>query len=506
MQLSKIILWPENKDLDIRVIQFVVGKVNYIIGDSDTGKSSIWPIIDYCLCSSELRVPVGPARDFASWFGIVLSNGEGEILIARQNSALKNEQTQKNRQSVYMLVEGSGIEIPASPRKNTDEASVEKLVAGKFNAFLNEIPRKLWDEHELQDKKIGKISFRDTLTLNHQMQYALLNPSSFISDSHYISILKLKKVLPLLLYSRETAYYRLKRGIQNKVQNEQKNFKGQLSDVNERMELLYREAFLLGLVETYMDPDVVKPDSDDLRLYLEGIIYSNETLLMADTNVVQYSEKLLLLGRIMECLEFARIIDKMNKSDYELQMLISDIHAIEFNSRNSDTIDEELSDLSKLIKAYARKLKLEYLEYTPIFDERAAILRFVTPVDQHVYLYQLGNTQSYVGYNIATFLSFHEFFLKRDQNPIFPFLLIDHPGQAFSSGKKSDDLDRIRILHECIDFAVERLKGAFQIIVLERVMPERILPNSVIVENWSNTSKQMLIPDSWKINSNETRK
>ncbi|PSL20303.1 DUF3732 domain-containing protein [Chitinophaga ginsengisoli] len=506
MQLSKIILWPENKSLDIRIIQFVAGKVNYIIGDSDTGKSSIWPIIDYCLCSSELRVPIGPARDFTSWFGIVLSNGEEQLLIARQNSALKNEQTQKNRQSVYMLLEGRDLDIPASPRKNTDEASVEKLVAGKFNSFLHEIPRKLWDEHELQDKKIGKISFRDTLTLNHQMQYALLNPSSFIADSHYISILKLKKVLPLLLYSKETAYYRLKRGIQSKVQNEQKNFKGQLSNVNERMELLYREAFSLGLVDTYMDPDVVKPESDELRLYLEGILYSKESLLVADGNIGQHREKLLVLGRIMECLEFAQIIDTMNKSDYELQLVTSDIHSIEFNSQHNGTIDEELSGLSKLIKAYARKLKLEYLEYTPIFDEKAAILRFLTPVDQHVYLYQLGNTQSYVGYNISTFLSFHEFFLKRDQNPIFPFLLIDHPGQAFSSGKKSDDLDRIRILHECLDFAVERLKGAFQIIVLERAAPERMLPNSVMVENWSNTSKQMLIPDSWKINSNETRK
>ncbi|SDH01087.1 DUF3732 domain-containing protein [Chitinophaga filiformis] len=499
MQLSKIILWPENKNLDIRIIQFVAGKVNYIIGDSDTGKSSIWPIIDYCLCSSELRVPVGPARDFASWFGIVLSQGEEEILIARQNSALKNEQTQKNRQSVYMLVEGSGIEIPASPRKNIDEASVEKLVAGKFNSFLNEIPRKLWDEHELQDKKIGKISFRDTLTLNHQMQYALLNPSSFIADSHYISILKLKKVLPLLLYSKETAYYRLKRGIQNKVQNEQKNFKGQLSNVNERMELLYREAFSLGLVETYMDPDVVKPDSDDLRKYLEGVLFSNAGLLAADAAL--NSEQLLVLGRIMECLEFAQIIDTVNRSDYELQIVTSDINSIEFDSRSNGIIDEELSGLSKLIKAYARKLRLEYLEYTPIFDEKAAILRFLTPVDQYVYLYQLGNTQSYVGYNIATFLSFHEFFLKREQNPIFPFLLIDHPGQAFSTGRKSDDEGRFRILSECLDFSVERLKKTFQLIILERTPPEQLLPNSVIVENWSNSSKKMLIPDSWKINS-----
>lgn len=53
IQLKEIILWPQNKELDIKTINFVEGKVNVIHGLSQTGKSAIVHITDYCLCASE---------------------------------------------------------------------------------------------------------------------------------------------------------------------------------------------------------------------------------------------------------------------------------------------------------------------------------------------------------------------------------------------------------------------------------------------------------------------
>ena len=42
-----------------RIITFETGKLNIIYGASQTGKSAIIPIIDYCLCSTTNRIPAG---------------------------------------------------------------------------------------------------------------------------------------------------------------------------------------------------------------------------------------------------------------------------------------------------------------------------------------------------------------------------------------------------------------------------------------------------------------
>lgn len=490
MYISKIIVWPVQENYPARVIELHAGKVNYIIGESDTGKSSIWPLIDYCLCSSELRIPVGPARDLVSWYGILLKDAESELLIARQNNTIENTK------SGFMLLRDTTVLLPQRPKINTREPEVKRILAERFTDFLDEISREVLDE--LYDKKIGVFSYRDLLTLNHQMQYALVNPSSFIADSNYISVLKLKKLLPLLLYTRETAYYKLRKGMQNKVQLERQQLNKQLEEIESRMKELYSEAHQLGLVLNYMSPETLKPfDEFFWRKELEQLLEYNAAILEDASGKQGNQVKIFLLGKIHECLEFAKIIDKAREFDYELIQSGHAISTMEYDHQKN-TINKELQDLSKLVRAYARKLNLNYLEYLPVFDEKDAILKFKTPVNQDIFLYQLGNTQSYVGYNIATFLSFHEFFIQQRRNAVFSFLLLDHPGQAFSSGKKNEDTERFRILSGCLDFAVQRLKGKFQLIVLERVPPDKNLSASVVVENWSANSQHALIPANWK--------
>ena len=46
-----------------RIITFETGKLNIIYGASQTGKSAIIPIIDYCLCSKTNRIPAGTIRE-----------------------------------------------------------------------------------------------------------------------------------------------------------------------------------------------------------------------------------------------------------------------------------------------------------------------------------------------------------------------------------------------------------------------------------------------------------
>ncbi|MDU2065925.1 MAG: AAA family ATPase, partial [Sporomusaceae bacterium] len=60
-QIKSIALY--NKNGEIRKIPFKIGQVNIITGKSNTGKSTIIDIIEYCLGQSDFRIPEGPIRE-----------------------------------------------------------------------------------------------------------------------------------------------------------------------------------------------------------------------------------------------------------------------------------------------------------------------------------------------------------------------------------------------------------------------------------------------------------
>ncbi|WP_246752411.1 hypothetical protein, partial [Vibrio cholerae] len=57
-QIEKVVLWSKEAKHKPRVIEFALNKVNLITGSSKSGKSSLIPIIDYCLGSSKCSIPV----------------------------------------------------------------------------------------------------------------------------------------------------------------------------------------------------------------------------------------------------------------------------------------------------------------------------------------------------------------------------------------------------------------------------------------------------------------
>ena len=71
-QIRQIVLWPRKGGLEPRVVYFQPGTVNVITGASQTGKSAIVPIIDYCLGSGKCSIPVNVIRKTC---GVVRSSG-----------------------------------------------------------------------------------------------------------------------------------------------------------------------------------------------------------------------------------------------------------------------------------------------------------------------------------------------------------------------------------------------------------------------------------------------
>ena len=85
MHIQKIILWAKDTTKEPKVYEFERDKLNIIYGDSKTGKSALIPIIDYCLCSSDCRIPTGTIRQACEWYGAVLQVGDESLLLARRD-------------------------------------------------------------------------------------------------------------------------------------------------------------------------------------------------------------------------------------------------------------------------------------------------------------------------------------------------------------------------------------------------------------------------------------
>jgi hypothetical protein len=123
LQIRSIVLYGRNNKT--RELRFHPGRINVITGRSNTGKSAIIEIVDYCLGRSTFTVPEGRIRDSVLWYGIVLTNGNTEIFIAKPAPKVGAVQ-----QSQAYLTMASKITLPAHDDlvlNSTDDATISTL-------------------------------------------------------------------------------------------------------------------------------------------------------------------------------------------------------------------------------------------------------------------------------------------------------------------------------------------------------------------------------------------
>ena len=89
MQIKAIILYNANGDQ--KQLNFELGKVNIITGESETGKSAIIPIIDYCLGYDDFRVPEGIIRNTVAWYAVLYQIGHTQALVAKTAPSITNQ-------------------------------------------------------------------------------------------------------------------------------------------------------------------------------------------------------------------------------------------------------------------------------------------------------------------------------------------------------------------------------------------------------------------------------
>lgn len=163
--IDKVVLWPVNQCLDPRIVKFKNNSINIIYGDSRTGKSALIPIIDYCLCSGDCRIPIGVIRECTSWYGIVHKDAEGEVLLCRAEPGSK-------RQTSEMYLEmGVSLSIPGSILKNTTSGDVKDFLNQRFG--FSAIP-----SIDQGRESPSRVSFRDAVAVLYQPQNIIANPEA----------------------------------------------------------------------------------------------------------------------------------------------------------------------------------------------------------------------------------------------------------------------------------------------------------------------------------------
>lgn len=189
-QIEKVILWSKNYKKLPRVINFELNKVNLITGSSKTGKSSLIPIIDYCLGSSKCSIPVNTIRDATAWYGVQIKTAHSRLLIAR-----KDPGNQKMTSNAF-FIESENIELPLfidSHNRNIDQVK-ERLneLSGVSNIDFDFYGTGRQDKY--------RTSIRDMAAFNYQPQNIVANPNAlFYKADSFEHKNKLVTILPYVL-------------------------------------------------------------------------------------------------------------------------------------------------------------------------------------------------------------------------------------------------------------------------------------------------------------------
>jgi len=187
-QLLKIILWPRDGGAP-REVNFEPGKVNVISGASKTGKSSVIPIIDYCLGSEKCSIPVGVIRDKCSWFGVLFDTLEGQKLFARKEpGGLKSS-------GEMFLLEGPLVAIPREIHSKNQNVDYVKSSLNRLSGLSN-----LQFEPGNDDRFKSRVGFRDLMAFIFQPQNIVANPDVlFFKADTTEHREKLKTIFPYVL-------------------------------------------------------------------------------------------------------------------------------------------------------------------------------------------------------------------------------------------------------------------------------------------------------------------
>lgn len=134
MQLLSLTLY--GRDGRQRTVAFRAGELNIVTGESQTGKSALLTIVEYCLGRDSIRVPVGPITDTVTWYAALWQlDGAARVFIARPAPQPGRSSTQL----AMLEFGGEGLQPLAHERLavNTDSGALREQLGRRIGIEEN---------------------------------------------------------------------------------------------------------------------------------------------------------------------------------------------------------------------------------------------------------------------------------------------------------------------------------------------------------------------------------
>lgn len=126
--INKIVIWFKNGTS--RELKFLPNKVNVITGRSNTGKTAIIDIIDYCFFASRSKISESTINENALWYSIEIKINNDLITFARKAPLLSQVSDE-----YYFTNEIT--EEPKKPYKNSDKKTIMTFFESIFGITSN---------------------------------------------------------------------------------------------------------------------------------------------------------------------------------------------------------------------------------------------------------------------------------------------------------------------------------------------------------------------------------
>lgn len=518
MQLLEVLIWPRRAELEPRRLSFALGKVNVILGPFATGKSSVWSIVDFCLGSSALRVPVGVTQDFSAWFGVRFQAHDRQILLARPHPDI-------DVMRGAVVLDGPEVIAPERPEINCTVKDLKAYLDSRLTRF--------------RPSSWGRVSCRDVVAINVRPQHLLSNPTAVLFDERNESSLnKIRVALPSFTHEDAPAELSSVRSSKKTVETLGSYARKASDQLVQKTFDLYAHAQRLQLCP----PSSLRRDLwriGDVMFELRHVLRQNEAFISMIEGQLSESisakapaEGSNFASVVIEEMalspsddEFSKGLDEGVASPRTLariytlgairelleptEGLLSDLTELRhrwrsLNVRMNQLLNPDAGNyvgLTGSIQRYAQTMQLDYCQVPIVLEERTLKLKFELGGRKTLYLADMGGIRNYAGYGIALLLALHEAIDRQGGLGVGRFLFIDAMSQAFASKSADSEDVPIALALSTLFEACETMAGRFQVILLERELDPALLDNVAsqvhVVEDWS-ASQAGLIPRSWR--------
>lgn len=307
MQLLAIALY--SRDGRRQVLDFKLGALNVITGDSATGKSALLDIIDYCTGRDTLQLPVGPITDTVSWYAALFQLDGTRAVVARPAPK------PSGKSSRAMLTFGADLSLPDVDQLaiNTDTTTLRRHLGRRIGITENR-------RHQADHRAHAEIGAH----LGHAMLLCLQGQSEITSRDGLFHrqgepgiAEAIKATLPYFLGAATFDQARKSTQLaaaKLQLADAEANYDRALAATGvaeATTEALWREAHTLGFV-----PAEAPPDRNAMLEALAGAVTSPSELQIGDTG---YEQRMAHLQRDCD-----RLRDSLRALAADRQALISE--------------------------------------------------------------------------------------------------------------------------------------------------------------------------------------